>query len=118
MPTRASWRGIFNPRRTTRTIGTRCRLRCCSTATSVGGRDIGSVFYLTSTGKPEGWAGRDRAVWSHSTLEAIDYKTGKLRWTRDLGEGDGHAGILTTAGKLLFTADNDGNLLALDPSTG
>ena len=31
----------------------------------------------------------------------------------ELGDGDGHAGILTTAGKLLFTGDNDGNLLAL-----
>jgi len=84
----------------------------------VSARSIWSVFYMTTTGKPEGWAGRDRSVWSHSTLDAIDYKTGKIRWSRDLGDGDGHAGILTTAGKLLFTADNDGNLLALDPASG
>jgi len=32
--------------------------------------------------------------------------------------GEDTAGILTTAGKLLFTADNEGNLLALDPATG
>ncbi len=85
----------------------------------VSARSIWSVFYLTTTTtKPEGWAGRDRAVWSHSALDAIDYKTGKTRWSRDLGDGEGHAGILTTAGKLLFTADNEGNLLALDPATG
>ena len=84
----------------------------------VSARNIFSVFYLTATGKPEGWAGRDRSVWSRAELDAIDYKTGKIRWSRDLGEGDGHAGILTTAGKLLFTADNEGNLLALDPATG
>jgi glucose dehydrogenase len=32
--------------------------------------------------------------------------------------GEGIAGLLTTAGKLLFTADNSANLLALDPATG
>ncbi len=77
-----------------------------------------SVFYLTATGKPEGWAGRDRSVWVNSVLEAIDYQTGKIRWSHELGDGSGTAGILTTAGKVLFTADNEGNLLALDPSTG
>ncbi len=35
-----------------------------------------------------------------------------------MGDGEGTAGILTTAGKLLFTADNNDNLLALDPATG
>jgi acido-empty-quinoprotein group A len=84
----------------------------------VSARSIWSVFYMTATGKPEGWAGRDRSVWTKAMLKAIDYKTGKIRWSRELGDGDGHAGILTTAGQLLFTADNDGNLMALDPSTG
>ena len=32
--------------------------------------------------------------------------------------GEVTAGILTTAGHLLFTADNSGNLMALDPENG
>jgi alcohol dehydrogenase (cytochrome c) len=77
-----------------------------------------SIFYLTASGKAEGWGGRDRGLWSNSTLRALDYRTGKVVWDHELGDDEGSAGILTTAGGLLFTADNNGNLLALDPSTG
>jgi acido-empty-quinoprotein group A len=77
-----------------------------------------SIFYLTATGKAEGWGGRDRGLWSNSTLRALDYQTGKVAWDHELGDGEGSAGILTTAGSLLFTADNNGNLLALDSRTG
>jgi acido-empty-quinoprotein group A len=84
----------------------------------VSARRIFSIFYLTAVGKAEGWGGRDRNLFASSVLQAIDYKTGKVKWSHELGEGEGIAGILTTAGKLLFTADNAGNLLAMDPSTG
>jgi alcohol dehydrogenase (cytochrome c) len=84
----------------------------------VSARRQWSMFYMTAEGKPEGWAGRDRNLWANSVLEAIDYKTGEIAWRHEMGEGEGRAGILTTAGKLLFTADNTGNLLALDPATG
>jgi alcohol dehydrogenase (cytochrome c) len=57
-------------------------------------------------------------LWSHSFLTAIDYKTGKSRWQHDMGEGEDSAGILSTAGNILFTADNNDNLLALDSATG
>lgn len=77
-----------------------------------------SVYYLTTTGKPEGWAGRDRILWANSTVRALDYRTGKVVWNHEIGNGESIAGILTTAGHLLFTADNSGNLLALDPATG
>ncbi len=83
----------------------------------VSARRCFSIFYLTETGKPEGWAGRDRDLWSNSTLRALDYRTGKVVWNHEIGEGESTAGILTTAGHLLFTSDNQGNLLALDPST-
>jgi alcohol dehydrogenase (cytochrome c) len=73
---------------------------------------------MTAEGKPEGWAGRDRNLWASSVLEAIDYQTGSVRWKHELGDDEGSAGILTTAGNLLFTADNSDNLLALDPSSG
>jgi acido-empty-quinoprotein group A len=84
----------------------------------VNARRIFSVFYLTATGKAEGWGGRDRILWANSTLRALDYRTGKLVWNHELGEGETISGILTTAGHLLFTADNSGNLLALDPASG
>ncbi len=84
----------------------------------VSARRIFSVFYKTATGKPEGWGGRDRNLWVNSVLQAIDYQTGKIRWSHELGDGEDIAGILTTAGGLLFTADNSENLLALDAATG
>jgi len=84
----------------------------------VSARRLWSIFYMTADGKPEGWAGRDRNLWANSVLEGIDYKTGKIQWRHEIGEGEGIAGILTTAGHLLFTGDNNGNLLALDPATG
>jgi len=84
----------------------------------VNARRIFSIFYLTATGKPEGWAGRDRILWANSTLRALDYRTGKVVWNHEIGNGEGISGILTTGGHLLFSADNSGNLLALDPATG
>jgi acido-empty-quinoprotein group A len=84
----------------------------------VTARRIFSVYYNTATGKPEGWGGRDRNLWANSTLRALDYRTGKVVWNHETGEGESIAGILTTAGHLLFTADNAGNLLALDPASG
>ncbi len=81
-------------------------------------RRLWSVFYMTAEGKPEGWAGRDRNLWASSVLEAIDYQTGSIRWKHEIGQGEGQSGILTTAGNLLFTGDNSGDLLALDPATG
>jgi acido-empty-quinoprotein group A len=84
----------------------------------VNARRLFSVFYNTVTGKAEGWGGRDRNLWANSTLRALDYRTGKVVWNRELGDGESISGILTTAGHLLFSADNAGNLLALDPATG
>ena len=73
---------------------------------------------MTAEGKPEGWAGRDRNLWANSVLEAIDYNTGSIRWKHEIGNGEGVAGMLSTAGHVLFTADNSDNLLALNPETG
>ncbi len=77
------------------------------------------VFYLTMPGKKtEGWGGRDFTVVSKSLLKAIDYQTGKIKWSRESSGRGGFTGVLTTAGHLLFTADSAGNLVALDPATG
>lgn len=82
------------------------------------GRRLWSIFYMTAEGKPEGWAGRDRDLWADSFVEALDYDTGAVKWRHEIGQGEGVAGLLSTAGNLLFTADNSDNLLALDPATG
>ncbi|MEO7141940.1 MAG: acido-empty-quinoprotein group A [Bryobacteraceae bacterium] len=81
-----------------------------------------SLAYLTETDeKPEGYGGSGRGLWSEHVLEAIDYQTGKLRWSHvyhgNAGFGSG-GGILTTAGKLLFSGDPSGNLVAFNPETG
>jgi acido-empty-quinoprotein group A len=78
-----------------------------------------SVFFLTDTDpKPEGYGGRDDKVWAAEYIEAIDYKTGKIRWSHDIGPGSAFMSILSTEGNLLFSGDNSGNALALDPATG
>jgi acido-empty-quinoprotein group A len=85
----------------------------------VNSRETMGVFYLTMMGKmAEGWAGRDFFLGSKSMLKAIDVQTGKVRWTADTEGRGGQSGILTTAGKLLFTADMSSNLVALDAVTG
>ena len=84
----------------------------------VNARRIFSIYYQTVAGKAEGWGGRDRNLWSNSTIRALDYRTGKVVWNHETGEDENGAGILTTAGHLLFSADTSGNLLALDPATG
>jgi alcohol dehydrogenase (cytochrome c) len=48
---------------------------------------------------------------------AIDYKTGKVKWSHKWEE-NGRSGLLSTAGKLLFAGDGSGNLVALDAATG
>jgi alcohol dehydrogenase (cytochrome c) len=77
-----------------------------------------SMYYDMSSGRPEGFAGRDLSVWARSFLRAIDYQTGETRWSHDLGPGDNWAGVLSTAGGLVFTGDVHGNILALDAATG
>jgi alcohol dehydrogenase (cytochrome c) len=76
-----------------------------------------SVYYIYDpSDNPAGWGGTDRAGWSESMLQAIDYKTGKVRWSH-LWKVGGRSGILTTAGNVLFTGGS-GGLEALDASTG
>ena len=55
---------------------------------------------------------------SRAAIRAIDYRTGKVQWSHDIGEGAGAAGVLTTATGLTFTGDNGGNALALRTSDG
>jgi len=77
-----------------------------------------SVYYIYDpSDKPEGWGGNDRGGWGESMIQAIDYKTGKVKWSHKWEDG-GRSGLLSTAGKLLFAGDGSGNLVALDPANG
>jgi alcohol dehydrogenase (cytochrome c) len=49
-----------------------------------------------------------------ANIDAIDYRTGKIVWRHAT---EGSPGLLTTAGKLLFSGDGN-YLVALDPATG
>jgi alcohol dehydrogenase (cytochrome c) len=81
-----------------------------------------SIFYLTDV-DPRGSMGlggkEEAGVGSGgSFLTAIDYQTGKVAWRHPFYGNGGGGGLLTTAGKLLFSADGAGNLVAYDAATG
>ena len=91
----------------------------------VGIHEAMSVFYLTDTDpRPQGWGAAERRVGEpRELLKAIDYKTGKVRWSRSLamnagGPAGGPMGLLSTAGGLLFGNDGAGNFVAYDAATG
>jgi len=77
-----------------------------------------SIYFSKPADGTYGWAGADYGLWSKSLLEAIDYRTGKTRWTHELGPGGAGAGVLTTDSGLTFTGDSQGNVLALDTTDG
>ena len=84
-----------------------------------------SLAYLTdSSDHPEGYGGSGRNLWSQNVLEAIDVRTGEIGWSHsypNLPSASGSSvgpGILTTAGRLLFTGDYSGNLIAFNPANG
>jgi alcohol dehydrogenase (cytochrome c) len=77
-----------------------------------------SIYFAKPADGDYGWAGADYGLWGKGVIEAIDYQTGKIRWTHDLGRGSPGAGVMTTVTGLTFTGDIQGNFLALDTSTG
>jgi len=80
--------------------------------------DAYGVYFFKKEHGSYGWAGADSTVWARSALRAIDYQTGKVRWSHDIGQGSGAAGVLTTDSGLTFTGDNSNNVLALRTSDG
>jgi alcohol dehydrogenase (cytochrome c) len=77
-----------------------------------------SLYFTKPADGDYGWAGADFGLWSKGVIEAIDYQTGKIRWSHEVGQGGSGAGVLTTDSGLTFTGDSVGNILALDTSNG
>ena len=76
-----------------------------------------SVYYLFDTSdNPLGWGGTDRGGYSESMLEAIDGRTGKIRWTH-AWDTPTRSSLLSTAGNLVFSGGS-GGLEALNATTG
>jgi alcohol dehydrogenase (cytochrome c) len=76
-----------------------------------------SIYFAKPADGAYGWAGADYDVWNKSVIEAIDYRTGKIRWSHEVGDGSG-AGVMTTDSGLTFTGDSTGNFLALNTADG
>jgi len=51
-------------------------------------------------------------------IRAIDPQNGAIKWNFDLYQGSVGAGVLSTAGGVVFASAKDGNLIALDARTG
>ncbi|HEY6337707.1 MAG TPA: acido-empty-quinoprotein group A [Candidatus Sulfotelmatobacter sp.] len=77
-----------------------------------------SIYFAKPADGVYGWAGADYDVWGKGVIDAIDYQTGKIRWSHEVGPGGSGAGVLTTDSGLTFTGDAMGNFLALDSSDG
>ena len=77
-----------------------------------------SIYFSKPADGDYGWAGGDYDLWGKGVIEAIDYQTGKIRWSHEVGSGGSGAGVLTTDSGLTFTGDAQGNFLALDTATG
>ena len=77
-----------------------------------------SLYFAKPADGVYGWAGADYGLWGKGVIEAIDYQTGKIRWSHDVGHGGSGAGVLTTESGVTFTGDSAGNILALNTSDG
>jgi PQQ-dependent dehydrogenase (methanol/ethanol family) len=67
----------------------------------------------TGTGQQE-----DRNIVMAGAIRALDAATGDIRWSFPIEEGSTAAGVLATAGGVVFAASRDGNLIALNAADG
>ena len=84
----------------------------------VSAQDGYGIYFFKPQHGAYGWAGADYTLYGRSAVRAIDYRTGEIRWSHDIGDGAGTAGVLTTASGLTFTGDTTGNVMALRTTDG
>jgi alcohol dehydrogenase (cytochrome c) len=84
----------------------------------VSAQDAYGIYFFKPDHGAYGWAGANYSVSGHSALRAIEFQTGKIKWSHDLGDGAGSAGVLTTDSGLAFTGDTLGNAIAVRTSDG
>jgi alcohol dehydrogenase (cytochrome c) len=80
-------------------------------------RSFGMFYIYDPDPNPQGWGGADRGGRAEGMTLALDYKTGKVRWTHPW-EGGARAGLLSTAGNVVFTGGASNDLVALNATTG
>ena len=84
----------------------------------VNARRAFSVYYIYDPDdNPQGWGGTDRGGYAEQMTLGIDYKTGDIRWKHPW-EGGSRAGLLVTAGNVLFTGGASNDIAALNATTG
>ena len=84
----------------------------------VSAHDAYGIYFFKPEHGANGWAGADYTVYGRGVLRAIDYQTGKVRWSHDLSGGAGAAGVLTTSTGVTFTGDSANSALALSTKDG
>src|SRR5204863_102659 len=53
----------------------------------VSAQDSYGIYFFKPAHGDYGWAGADYNVYGRGALRAIDYRTGAIRWSHDLGDG-------------------------------
>jgi len=82
------------------------------------------AFYTSITKKPRpgdpytGTGQQEDPSLVPGAIRAIDPQTDEIKWTFDLHQGSVGAGVLATAGGVVFASSKDGNLIALDARSG
>jgi PQQ-dependent dehydrogenase (methanol/ethanol family) len=66
----------------------------------------------------QGGRGQGLGEPANANIKAIDPETGATKWEYKISRGSLAAGVLATAGGLVFAATSEGNLIALDARTG
>jgi alcohol dehydrogenase (cytochrome c) len=83
----------------------------------VSSDDSYGIYFFKPSDGAYGWAGADYGLLDKGYLRAIDYQTGKIRWSHPLGDGSG-SGVLTTDSRLTFTGDAARSFMALNTADG
>jgi PQQ-dependent dehydrogenase (methanol/ethanol family) len=75
--------------------------------------EAGRQFWGRGTG-----GGPPSATLDTQGVAAIDPETGKVQWRYEITQNSLSAGVLATAGGIVFAASREGNFIALDSRTG